>query len=168
MFPSPLTRSVFSAAVWLTCVTFFQAAEPTILKLWPAGAPEKPGVQVEPEKIIPPKNENDVQRLTNVTDPTIAVYRPEKANGTAVVVCPGGGYSILAIEHEGTQVCEWLNSLGVTAVLLKYRVPVRDKTPGFEPLQDAQRAIGLVRHHAQEWGINPSRVGCWDSRQGAT
>ncbi len=131
------------------------------MKLWPQGAPEKSGVVVEAEKVIPPKSEKDVKRLTNVSDPTITVYRPEsgKANGTAVVVCPGGGYSILAIEHEGTQVCEWLNSLGVTAVLLKYRVPVRMQTPGYEPLQDAQRAIGLVRRQAKPWGIDPARVG---------
>ena len=99
-------------------------------------------------------------RVTNVSEPTLSVYRPEKQNGTAVVVCPGGGYSILAIEHEGTRVCEWLNSLGVTAVLLKYRVPARDKqNPSVEPLQDAQRAVGIVRKNAAAWGINPGRIG---------
>ncbi|MEO6785444.1 MAG: alpha/beta hydrolase, partial [Chthoniobacteraceae bacterium] len=77
-----------------------------------------------------------------------------------VIVAPGGGYSILAIEHEGTQVCEYLNSLGVTCALLKYRVPARSHDdPSKEPLQDAQRAIGLVRHHAAEWGVKPDRVG---------
>ena len=136
-----------------------QAAEPVTLKLWGEGAPEKPGVVIEAEKRMEPKGPNDVLRVTNVSEPTLTVFKPEKANGTSVVVCPGGGYGILAIEHEGTQVCEWLNSLGVTAVLLKYRVPVRLKVPGFEPLQDAQRAIGLVRHHAAEWGLNPRRVG---------
>jgi acetyl esterase/lipase len=101
-----------------------------------------------------------VKRVTNVTEPTLTVYRPEKPNGTAVIVAPGGGYSILAIEHEGTQVCEYLNTLGVTCALLKYRVPARDKAnPSKEPLQDAQRAIGLMRHHAAEWGIKPDRVG---------
>lgn len=134
-------------------------AELISVKLWPEGAPEKPGVKIESETIIPPKNEKDVMRVTNVTVPTVTVYRPEKPNGTAVIVCPGGGYGILAIEHEGTQVCEWLNSLGVTGILLKYRVPIRQDTPGYEPLQDAQRAIGVVRHHAKEWGINPARVG---------
>jgi acetyl esterase/lipase len=134
-------------------------ADGVILKLWPEGAPEKPGVRVDPEKVIPPKTERDVVRVTNVSEPTLTVYRASKPTGTAVIVCPGGGYSILAIEHEGTQVCEWLNSLGVTAVLLKYRVPVRAQTPGWEPLQDAQRAISLVRRHAQEWGVQPGRVG---------
>ena len=152
-------RFVLPAVVLLGSICVCSAADLVSLKLWPGGAPEKPGVHVEAETLIPPKNDKDVVRVTNVSEPTITVYRPEKANGTAVVVCPGGGYSILAIEHEGSQVCEWLNSLGVTAVLLKYRVPVRDKTPGYEPLQDAQRAIGLVRKHAAEWGINPGRVG---------
>lgn len=139
-----------------------QASEPLVVQLWPSGAPEKPGVTIEAEKRIEPKNEKDVVRVTNVTDPTLTVYRPNPPvvpNGTAVLVCPGGGYGILAIEHEGTQVCDWLNSLGVTAILLKYRVPVRDKTPGYEPLQDAQRAIGIVRRNALQWGINPGRVG---------
>lgn len=136
------------------------AAEPITIKLWPKGAPEPAGFTSEPEAMIPPKDEKDVKRVTNVTDPTITVYRPEKPNGTAVIVCPGGAYRILAIEHEGTQVCEYLNSIGVTGVLLKYRVPARSKeTPSKEPLQDAQRAIGLVRHHAAEWGIKPDRVG---------
>jgi len=138
------------------------AAEPSVtLKLWPAGTPDPAGFKLDqPEHEVPKKNDNDVKRVTNVTDPTIAVYKAANPNGTAVIVAPGGGYSILAIEHEGTQVCEWLNELGVTAVLLKYRVPARDKAnPSREPLQDAQRAMGLVRKNAAEWGINPDRVG---------
>jgi acetyl esterase/lipase len=153
-----IIRNVFYTL--LGCVAFYaNAAEPVVLKLWPEGAPEKFPFVFEPEKRLEPKGPNDVLRITNVSDPTLTVYRPDKGNGTAVIVCPGGGYGILAIEHEGTQVCEWLNSLGVTAVLLKYRVPVRNKVPGVEPLQDAQRAIGQVRRHAAEWGINPKRVG---------
>jgi acetyl esterase/lipase len=137
-----------------------QAAEPVTLKLWPTGAPEPAGFTSEAEKAIPNKNDADVKRVTNVTEPTITVYKPEKPNGTAVIVCPGGGYSILAIEHEGTQVCDYLNTLGITGIVLKYRVPARDKAnPSKEPLQDAQRAIGLVRHHAAEWGIKPDRIG---------
>jgi acetyl esterase/lipase len=137
-----------------------QAAEP--IKLWPGKAPGETK-DIGPEKVTPPKNDKDVKRVGNVSEPTITVYAPpkDKANGTAVVVAPGGGYSILAIEHEGTQVCEWLNSLGVTAVLLKYRVP---KRPGQTPdnlamVQDAQRAITLVRSKQTELGIDPTRVG---------
>ncbi len=136
------------------------AAEPVVVKLWPQGAPEKDGFTLGPEKSIPPKDDKDVLRVTDVSDPTITVYKPEKPNGTAVIVAPGGGYRILAIEHEGTQVCEWLNSMGITGVLLKYRVPARDpKNPSVEPLQDAQRAMGIVRHRAEEWGIRPDRIG---------
>jgi acetyl esterase/lipase len=115
---------------------------------------------MEAEKEVPKKNENDVQRLTNVTEPMITVFKPEKPNGAAVLVCPGGGYGILAYEHEGSQVCEFLNKHGVTGILLKYRVPKRDpKDPGREALQDAQRAMGLIRHYAAEWGIKKDRVG---------
>ncbi len=136
------------------------AADRPIVKLWPQGAPEKEGFKMEAEKEVPKKGPDDVMRLTNVTDPILTVYQPEKPNGTAVIVCPGGGYSILAYEHEGSQTCEWLNSLGITGILLKYRVPARDpKNPSVEPLQDAQRALSLVRKHATEWKIDPKKVG---------
>jgi hypothetical protein len=143
----------------LLCISSLLAAEPTVLKLWPQGAPEPEGYRCEPEKVIPPKSEKDVVRVTNVSDPTITVYRPENPNGAAVLVCPGGGYSILAIEHEGTKVCEWLNEMGVTGILLKYRVPARPSGRGIEPLQDAQRAMGMIRKRASEWGLDPARIG---------
>lgn len=103
-----------------------------------------------------------VIKITDVSVPTLSVYRPsaDRANGTAVLVCPGGGYSILAWDLEGTEVCNWLNSVGVTAVLLKYRVPRREgQAPYHAALQDAQRAMGVTRSHAAEWGINPDRLG---------
>ena len=134
------------------------AAEPVTIKLWPQGAPEPAGVKIGPEEEI--QKGDGIKRVTNVTDPTITIYKPEKANGTSVIVCPGGGYSILAIEHEGTKVCEYLNTLGVTSVLLKYRVPRREPAnPSREPLQDAQRAIGILRHRAAEFGLKPDRIG---------
>ncbi|MBE7497274.1 MAG: alpha/beta hydrolase [Verrucomicrobiaceae bacterium] len=148
-----------TTALFLACGSLF-AAEPIELKLWPQGAPEKPGFKSEPEKKIVKEPSDGVVRLTNVTEPMITVFKPEKPNGTSVLVCPGGGYSILAYEHEGSQVCEFLNQHGVTGILLKYRVPRRDPAdPSREPLQDAQRAMGLIRHHATEWGIKPDRVG---------
>ncbi|MEO6739638.1 MAG: alpha/beta hydrolase [Chthoniobacteraceae bacterium] len=148
------------ATLALTLTASLHAAEPITIKLWPQGAPEPAGFKIEAEKEIPRKNDADVKRVTNVSEPTITIYKAGKPNGTAVIVAPGGGYGILAIEHEGTQVCEYLNTLGVTCALLKYRVPARDKTePSKQPLQDAQRAIGLVRHHAAEWGVKPDRVG---------
>ena len=83
-----------------------------------------------------------------------------KPNGAAVVICPGGGYSILAWDLEGTEVAQWLNGIGVTALVLKYRVPRRKNRPKHEaPLQDAQRALGLTRHNAKAWGIDPKRIG---------
>lgn len=140
----------------LASVSF--AAEPLTLKLWPEGVPEKPDFKAEPEQDI--KKDDGIRRVSHVSDPTITVYKAAQPNGTAVLVCPGGGYNILAIEHEGTQVCDYLNSVGVTGVVLKYRVPRRDPVKPYEaPLQDAQRAMGLIRKHAAEWGIKPDRIG---------
>lgn len=105
--------------------------------------------------------------VQKVAHPTLTVYRPEKdATGVAVLVFPGGGYQILAIDLEGTEVCDWLTSRGITAVLVKYRVPGNGLYPksGAYPnskdaLQDGQRALGLVRYHAAEWGIDPHKIG---------
>jgi acetyl esterase/lipase len=94
-------------------------------------------------------------RLTNVTRPQITVFRPRRPCGSAVIVCPGGGYSLLAYEHEGTAVCDELVKHGVTAILLKYRVPA----PPRLPLQDAQRAVAVVRKRGAEWGVAPDRIG---------
>jgi acetyl esterase/lipase len=137
------------------------AAERIELKVWPKGAPGETG-DIGPERELPPRGEKKVIRLTDVSEPTITVYQPpkDKANGCCVVVCPGGGYSILAWDLEGTEVAEWLDTIGVTSVVLKYRVPRRDKeSPHVAPLQDAQRAIRLVRKNAKQWGIDPQRVG---------
>ena len=102
-------------------------------------------------------------KMRLITDPTLDMYPApaETANGTAVIICPGGAYWGLAIEHEGSQVAEWLNSMGVTAFVLKYRLPdnsiMKDKSIG--PMQDGQRAIRIVRRQAKEWGINPEKIG---------
>lgn len=101
-------------------------------------------------------------RLGNVSSPTLTVYRPapDKDTGAAVLVCPGGGYHILALDLEGAEVCEWLNSVGVSGVLLKYRVPKREGREKHAPaLQDAQRALGLMRSRAGEWGWRTNRLG---------
>jgi len=142
------------------------AADPPTFDLWPGAVPGEKG-NIGAEMRQPPKaGENPpVVRLTNVTKPTVTVYKPakEKDTGAAVVIAPGGGYTILAYEHEGTQVAEWLQSIGVTGVLLKYRVPRRPDAPKGEPpvwaLQDAQRAMSLTRSKAAEWGIDPKRIG---------
>jgi len=111
-----------------------------------------------------------VLRITNVGEPTITIYpAPEElSNGSAMLVCPGGGYNILAYDLEGDEICEWLNDIGITAILLKYRVPRRE---GIEkhvaPLQDAQRAISYVRAHAEEYNVNPNSIGVMGFSAGA-
>ena len=106
---------------------------------------------------------NGLLRISNVSRPTLTAFLPpaEKANGTAVIICPGGGYAILAIEHEGTEVARAFNEIGVTAFVLKYRLPndstMVDKTIG--PLQDAQQAMKRVREEATKWKIHPDRIG---------
>jgi acetyl esterase/lipase len=105
--------------------------------------------------------------INNVSRPTMTVYSPKGQNtGVAVVVFPGGGYQILAIDLEGTEVCDWLTSRGITCVLLKYRVPgerILPKSGAYpdspEALEDAQRTVGLVRFHAAEWHIDPHKIG---------
>lgn len=134
----------------------------TPLTLWPGGAPAEKGDLPEEGPLPARNNEKPIIRLANVSEPTLQVFRPKEAvdGGPAVVVCPGGGYNILAMDLEGTEVVEWLNRMGVTGILLKYRVPRR---AGLEkhvaPLQDAQRALSLVRYHARDWNLDPMRIG---------
>jgi acetyl esterase/lipase len=108
-------------------------------------------------------------RLSNVSTPTITVFPPKGQNtGAAIVVFPGGGYQILSMDLEGTEVCDWLNQIGVSCVLLKYRVPDSGPYPKSPAaIEDAQRAVGLVRLHAAEWGIDPHRVGVLGFSAGA-
>jgi len=142
--------------------TTLSAAEPLTLDVWPGAVPGEQG-DIGDEQLQPPNGEKKpIQRLANVTKPTITVYRPDKADdtGAAVLICPGGGYHILAWDLEGTEVAEWLNSIGVTGIVLKYRVPRRkDREKHDAPLQDVQRAMSLVRKHADEWGIDAKRIG---------
>ena len=105
-----------------------------------------------------------VLMVNNVSQPTMTVYSPAVTNtGVAMLVFPGGGYQLLAIDLEGTEICDWLNSRGITAILLKYRVPSRDKNNPFwespQALEDAQRTLSLVRFHADQWGIDPRKIG---------
>lgn len=136
-----------------------------VLTLWPKGAPdalllERPehDTTTEKDKLVGGRR---VTRIGDVSEPTLTVYRAQGKNtGAAVVVFPGGSYRILAIDLEGTEVCDWLSSHGVTCVILKYRVPdtgAYPKSP--QALEDAQRAMGMVREHAAEWGVDPKRVG---------
>lgn len=143
------------------------AAKPTrTIEVWPGTAPgEKGDIGEEKDTTKPTDNlvaGKRVVRLGNVSKPTLTFYPAPKRKdtGTTVLVVPGGGYHILAMDLEGTEVCEWLNSFGVSAVLLKYRVPARAGLPRHAaPLQDAQRAMGLLRSRSGEFGIHPGRLG---------
>ncbi len=146
---------------WNSHAWSIEAESKPALLLWPNGAPGEQG-EISKEKHLPPPSSRTIDRITNITAPTITVHRPPSHidTGAAVVVCPGGGYNIIAFDLEGTEVVEWLNSIGVTAVLLKYRVPRRAGREKHEAsLQDAQRALSLVRNQAQRWAIDPKRIG---------
>ena len=128
----------------------------TTVNLWPNGAPDaKPNPPAEVDLNDPAKDKpiagRPIIRLGNVSNATLTVYAPkESRSGTAVVVFPGGGYHILAIDLEGTEVCDWLNSIHMTCILVKYRVPDSGPYPkSSAALQDAQRAMGIVRQHAR-------------------
>ena len=158
-------RLALSLSLALAVVASALAADapaPTTLDLWPGAVPgETTPVGEEQAK----KKGDAITSITNVSKPTLTVSRPpsDKNTGVAVVVFPGGGYNNLAWEHEGTMVSDWLTSIGVTSVVVKYRVPRRPGTPKGEPpisaLMDAQRAISLVRSHASDWGVDPKKVG---------
>jgi len=136
-------------------------AQNQILKVWPKGIPGAINNEtyVEKETIT----NNIPTRYEKVTDPTLTVFLPaaEKATGTAVVICPGGGYGALAFDHEGYAIARWLNENGIAGIILKYRLPsdliMTDKSVG--PLQDAQEAIRIVRRNSAKWKINPQKVG---------
>lgn len=160
------------------CFVFFVfvssaiAAEPLVINVWP-GKPPDETTDIGPERTrLSPKLERkqvevteQTKLITAVSTPTLTIYRPaqDKNTGAAMVICPGGGYWDLYWQIEGEEVAEWLNSIGVTGIILKYRVPRRPDEPKGEParrpLQDAQRAVSLIRSKAGERGINPERIG---------
>lgn len=168
----------YSAPIVVTvCLSLFGPAciadEPLVFTLWPGAVPDEVPGAIGPEKVVmsPALDRKQVEvtvstrMVTNVTVPTVSIFRPpaETATGTAMIICPGGGYWNLYWELEGEEVAAWLNRQGITGVLLKYRVPRRPDEPKGEParrpLQDAQRAVSLVRSRAKELGIRPDRIG---------
>jgi acetyl esterase/lipase len=142
------------------------AADPVVIPLWPAAVPGDYGA-IGPERVRAPSEAptKNAKWITNVTKPSLTVFRPddEKNSGTTIIICPGGGYWNLAWDLEGEEVAAWLNSAGITGVVLKYRVPRRagqpERLPAPGPLLDAQRAVSLVRSRAAEWKIDPARIG---------
>jgi acetyl esterase/lipase len=161
-----MKRSLAVALLTLCCVPPLRAAEPISLDVWPARPPGE-------TKELPPESDQTkpedpliagrlIIKLGNVSTPQIAVFRPtkEKDSGASVVICPGGGHHILAYDLEGTEVAAWLNEIGVTGIVLKYRVPFRDPEKRWlAAVQDAQRAMSLVRSKADSWQLDPQRIG---------
>ena len=166
---NPFTRAFFS----LILFSFAAAAQnPRIMQVWPDKAPDEPGtIGPERSRMSPSLDRKQVEvtestrLLTGVTKPTLTIYQPAEGQDTktALLICPGGGYWDLYWQLEGEEVASWVNSLGATGIILKYRVPRRPDEPKDQParrpLQDAQRAVSLLRYQAKELGIAPARIG---------
>jgi acetyl esterase/lipase len=151
----------FSQILFISILVLNANAQNTIMKVWPDGIPGSVKNESYSEKST--LTGEIVSRYEKVTDPTITVFLPpyEKATGAAVLICPGGGYEVLAFDHEGIAIARWLNDNGIAGIILKYRLPsdliMTDKSVG--PLQDAQEAIRIIRRNASEWKINPREIG---------
>jgi acetyl esterase/lipase len=146
--------------------------DPLVVDVWPGKVPgETNNIGPERVRVSPKLDRKQVEvteptrLITAVTKPTLTIYRPvtNADTGAAILICPGGGYWNLYWELEGEEVAAWLTSIGVTGIILKYRVPRRpgepEGEPASRPLQDAQRAVSLVRSKAKEWSIHPQRIG---------
>ena len=165
-------RRLFAQSNGSTAAPPPEVQKPLVVDLWPGKAPDETS-DIGPEKVrmSPQLDRKQVEvteptrLITDVSKPTITVCRPPKDKdcGTAILICPGGGYWNLYWQLEGEEVAAWLNSIGVTGIVLKYRVPRRPDDvkgePARRPLQDAQRAVSLVRSKAGQWGLNPQRLG---------
>jgi acetyl esterase/lipase len=164
-------KTIHLILICISCLFLPVKAQEQTIRLFQKGAPgegfpleeqaDKEGNRVAGETVL---------RISNVGDPTITIYKAseEVASGSAMIVCPGGGYNILAYNLEGDEVCLWLNDLGITAVLLKYRVPRREGKEKHEaPLQDLQRAISYVRANANQLNIDRNKIGVMGFSAGA-
>jgi len=163
--------------ILLVSVNSLSAAKPITWNLWPG---EPPG-EVE---TLPPESDRTTVgdklvagkrliRLQNVSVPTLTIYKPDPKidTGSSVIIAPGGGHTILALDLEGTEVAKWATSIGLTAIVLKYRVPGRARNPDktwLAAAQDGQRAVSLVRSRSEELGIDPDRIGIMGFSAGGT
>ena len=157
-----MKKTIFFLILFIMAVNPLQlTAQSDVIRIWLAGIPGSVKNDTYTEKMT--ESNGLPVRFEKVTDPTITVCLParEKATGTAVLVCPGGGYAGLAFDHEGNQIAKWLNDNGIAAFILKYRLPsdliMKDKSVG--PLQDAQEAMRIIRRNAKAWNVNPKKVG---------
>ena len=146
-------KKFLSISIMLFSATLF-AQKPIEIKVWPNGAPNSNGITTAEKQI-------DESRVSDVTVPTLTIYRSAKPNGMAIVACPGGGYVRLATAHEGHDMAAWFNAQGITYAVLKYRMP---NTHHDVPLSDALQAIRIMKQHAEEWGYN--KVGIMGSSAG--
>lgn len=151
--------------LFTTFITSSSAAqEKTEIELWPQGLPDGAVVldanraqELKSKQAVDPRG-----HILYVDTPTLTVYPAEesKSNGCGVIICPGGGYNVLAWQHEGVELAEWFNSIGVSAFILKYRVPRRSPdNMHWEPMQDVQRAVRLIRFNADKYQLDPNRIG---------
>lgn len=137
---------------------FTAFSQPLVLPIWDGTPPLQVDMDLEEEH-----NHNGILRISNVQTPTLEVYLPEEslATGKSVLIFPGGGYTILAYEWEGTEFAKWLQSHGIAGIVVKYRLPLSESLTDAKevPLLDAQRAVRLTRHHAENWGLDSGRIG---------
>ena len=140
--------------IFVTSLLSARTADSLVFHLWPNGAPESNG-------LAGPEVQPDGGRVTNVTDATLTVYPGYYPNGTAIIACPGGGYVRLAMSHEGYDMAEWMNKMGITFAVLKYRMP---NGHAGVPLADAMQAMRIMRQHAAEWGV--TRIGIMGASAG--
>jgi acetyl esterase/lipase len=148
-----MKKTIAAFLIMCSLTSFSQKKE--MINLWPGKVPGE--LKEKQPPVIDTSNKDKIVRFDEVTNPTLEVYLPEPRlrNGSSVIVCPGGGYQILAYDLEGTEIAAWLNKLGYTAFVLQYRIP--NKKEG--ALQDAQRAIRIVKGNAQKWNISPENIG---------
>ncbi len=155
------TKFFLLMGIMFQSVVFMANSQPVTIKIWPEGAPGAiKNADYQEKTTVDPKS---ISRVEKISDPEMIVFLPPaaKATGTAVLICPGGGYGIVAIDHEGYAVAKWLNENGIAGIVLKYRLPsdkiMENKSIG--PLQDAQEAMRIVRRNALQWKINPQKIG---------
>ncbi|MCE5346300.1 MAG: alpha/beta hydrolase [Bacteroidales bacterium] len=156
-------KHLFTIFVMFLSINSF-AQKKDFIYLWPGKVPGETKEKQEPP--VDTTRKDDVLRFAEVTNPAIEVFLPDQAvkNGSAVIICPGGGYRILAYDLEGTEIAAWLNKLGFTAFVLQYRIP--DKKEG--ALQDVQRAMRVVRNDAKKWNVKPEKIGVMGFSAGAS
>jgi acetyl esterase/lipase len=147
--------------LFTTLLTTNSFSQNPVLKVWPKGVPGSIRNDTYSEKVT--ESNGIPSRYEKVTDPSLTVFLPpaDKATGTAVIICPGGGYGGLAFDHEGYAIARWLNDNGIAGIILKYRLPsdliMKDKSAG--PLQDAQEALRIIRRNNEHWKIDPHKIG---------